>query len=543
MKKSTKSTTSNKAQSPRNQRRASSKSKPVTIDLQAEKVTPSKPEPKVKAAAASSARTATPKVKKSSSPLSSADSAPVIDAKTSEKAEGLNFGRNAKSGDQGGAKPAAPPKPEPTKKHKTSSGRMGRFAAALIGGGVALGGAGLLQFAGLLPTPGQSNQADPASIQELVASQTNTLRTELTDLSNRLDSLNSSSGNGNIDSDLSSQIDSVVSKRLSELAPNSADAELDTVITQVNETTIRVEKLLTDQQANAQTISELQSAVSSGAAGGGAAVSALSLQVENLTERSSKLAQDLAQLNAGVDKLSVEASTRSTSVNEDLVDRLAKLEQQAQNLPTLANALNEAQSTIAANSQSLQQQSENVDRLTASLNKPNSAEKLAARAVAAAALKNDIDRGLPFESSLTILQNLSGGDAQLEQLAAFAQAGVPTPAQLTNSFSTISDTILAATEPAPGEDLSSRLLAGVKSFVKVKPRKELEGTTPIAIVSQISQSLRDGELNAASQLWATLPEAGQNASMQWHDQLQSRITANGLISSSVQSFLNSTATQ
>ncbi|NRB29584.1 MAG: hypothetical protein HRU27_03175 [Rhizobiaceae bacterium] len=543
MKKSTKTTTSNKTQSTRAQRRSSSKAKPVTIDLKAEEVTEKAP----KAATASTARNGTPKVKKSANvanekttaTAASDTSAAKTEASkaTAEAKDQTNFGRNASPAGGKSEKPA--PSKAPSKDKKSSGGRAGLFAAALMGGVLALAGGYILQTAGLLPAPAQS---DPAAIQQQVAAQTDALRTEIADLAARLDSASASSGTTLDSNALAAQVESILSERLAAL-PQGEGADMDTIITQVNETTLRVEKLIADQQANAKTLSDLQSAISAGEAGGGAAVSALALQVENSAASLSQLKENLAKLEADLAKVNDETSTQTATLTAELEDRLAGLERQAQSLPDMSAALTEALSAINANRDSITQQRQNVEALTASVNKPNSSEKLVAQAVAAAALKNDVDRGVPFESSLKILHNLSGEDASLSALTPFAQSGIPTIAQLSGSFASVSDAILAATEPAPDDNLSSRLLAGVKSFVKVKPRKELEGTTPIAIVSQISQALTDGDLSKASDLWNSLPEAGRNASSEWNSQLQSRITANDLISSTVQSFLNATATQ
>ena len=543
MKKSTKTTTSNKTQSTRAQRRSSSKAKPVTIDLKAEEVTEKAP----KAATASTARNGTPKVKKSANVANENTTAtaasdtsaakPEASKATAEAKDQTNFGRNASPA--GGKSETPAPSKAPSKDKKSSGGRAGLFAAALMGGVLALAGGYILQTAGLLPAPAQS---DPAAIQQQVAAQTDALRTEIADLAARLESDGASSGTTLDSNALAAQVESILSERLAAL-PQGEGADMDTIITQVNETTLRVEKLIADQQANAKTLSDLQSAISAGEAGGGAAVSALALQVENSAASLSQLKENLAKLEADLAKVNDETSTQTATLTAELEDRLAGLERQAQSLPDMSAALTEALSAINANRDSITQQRQNVEALTASVNTPNSSEKLVAQAVAAAALKNDVDRGVPFESSLKILHNLSGEDASLSALTPFAQSGIPTIAQLSGSFASVSDAILAATEPAPDDNLSSRLLAGVKSFVKVKPRKELEGTTPIAIVSQISQALTNGDLSRASDLWNSLPEAGRNASSEWNSQLQSRITANDLISSTVQSFLNATATQ
>ncbi|NKB51568.1 MAG: hypothetical protein GKR97_04985 [Rhizobiaceae bacterium] len=342
---------------------------------------------------------------------------------------------------------------------------------------------------------------------------------------------------------LKSRIDEQDKQRVNQTPTGTSSAEIDEIITQLNETTLRVEKLQSDQKSTTEGLAKIQSVIKSGGAGSGAAISALGLEVDNLTSQSEKIRDNVKQLQSGLTQLaSLDAALDQNTIPE-LGSRLSALESQVVKLSSLASALDEMQAGLAANSQSIKQQSGAINQLRAKQDLPNQAEKLAARSVAAAALKGDIDRGLPFADSLNILKKLSVDDASLTRLDDYAASGIPTSSQLSLSFQPLSEAIISATDPKPDDDLTSRLLAGVKSFVKVKARKPIEGTTPFAIVSQISEALKNDDLSTASKLWSSLPEAGKSVSSQWQDQLQSRIIADELISNSVQSFLQSTATQ
>ncbi len=532
MKKSTKSTTTNKVQTPRGARHASKKTKPVTIDLKAEEVAESKAAAARKSEAA--AKTTSKDARTSGMPrVPPRDNRTGTDTRNNRTTSSSDFqsgsstspGKTSASASEPrrtkAPSPHSPPPPPPPPSSSSSTppkgrlrnDRIGRFAAAIIGGCVAVSGAGLLQYVGLLGSPANENLA--AVRQEM---------------------------NGQMEL-LKSRIDEQDKQRVNQTPTGTSSAEIDEIITQLNETTLRVEKLQSDQKSTTEGLAKIQSVIKSGGAGSGAAISALGLEVDNLTSQSEKIRDNVKQLQSGLTQLaSLDAALDQNTIPE-LGSRLSALESQVVKLSSLASALDEMQAGLAANSQSIKQQSGAINQLRAKQDLPNQAEKLAARSVAAAALKGDIDRGLPFADSLNILKKLSVDDASLTRLDDYAASGIPTSSQLSLSFQPLSEAIISATDPKPDDDLTSRLLAGVKSFVKVKARKPIEGTTPFAIVSQISEALKNDDLSTASKLWSSLPEAGKSVSSQWQDQLQSRIIADELISNSVQSFLQSTATQ
>ena len=169
----------------------------------------------------------------------------------------------------------------------------------------------------------------------------------------------------------------------------------------------------------------------------------------------------------------------------------------------------------------------------------NGADKQAARALTATALKSRIDSGQPFSDTLKALEALVDDPASLAPLQPFAQSGVPTLAQLSEEFSSARASALEATEPPATEDGTiSRLLAGAKSFVKVSSLNDTNGTGPASTLSKIAKALSAGQPTQAETLWQSLPEAARQASAKWHERFSARLEADRLLTDTVQKFLS-----
>ena len=137
MKKPVKKSDSNKNKTPRGQRHAPSGSKPVTIDLKAEKVG-SKPDNSSKKVTSASASKPAP-TKSSVTPNQS--------QKTT--AEPASTSKAKPSGNENASDTSKP------SQSRSQPSVSQRFIPALIGGVVALAGAGLLQYVGILGSPGR----------------------------------------------------------------------------------------------------------------------------------------------------------------------------------------------------------------------------------------------------------------------------------------------------------------------------------------------------------------------------------------------------
>ena len=166
-----------------------------------------------------------------------------------------------------------------------------------------------------------------------------------------------------------------------------------------------------------------------------------------------------------------------------------------------------------------------------------------ARAIAAAALKNDIDNGQSFEQSLETLVALADNDESLTALKAFAETGVPTTDQIKSSFEALKPQLFATLQEKPADDLSSRLLAGAKSLVKIQSLNPESNKGPDADIAAISSKLSNNDLIGAEIIWTQLPPQAKEVSSKWHDQIKARITVDGLISNTIQTYLISAKTQ
>ena len=254
---------------------AKSSARPVTLDLKAEKVdtkevSDAKTTESVKKNAT---RSSVPKSSGKSNPANSLfgrkrdhSDVPNPSTDTVDQSSAVD-----KSVEEVATKPN-----QDTAKIEKSSGKSGKFVPALIGGVVALAGAAVLQTTGILPSGSSSKttfieqSAFENTKQELLG--------KIAALENRLTNTNSQT-----------DIDAAVEKKITELSATgqlsgAADGLLDEISTQVNETTIRVEKLQNEVASISKTMSDLNTAISSGEAGDTAAVSNLNAQVDSISK-------------------------------------------------------------------------------------------------------------------------------------------------------------------------------------------------------------------------------------------------------------------
>lgn len=551
MKKTTRQNSSKSAKPSATTRHSKKTEKPVTIELTAEKVeTKSENPQQVKTSVPKSARKSTPKTDDKIKDKPAAETSQKDDSRQKFGRSG-NKADKANNNEKSNSSEPAAVSPEPTSSTPAKTKSRGALVPAIVGGCIALCGAGLLQYMGFLGTPGAS-KADYVTGQMLTESQS--------ELSKKIAVLESSSQN--------QDLDALITRKLAELKTSQPDGDgLDVISTQVNETTLRVEKLQADVANINSKLGELTSAVSNGEAGEQAGVATITARVAELsssletvsTEIETLKSQSKSQENqpaaesegtttalAGIAALQSALPGLKKDVDdqiEALNQKLSMVEQQTGELTTLKSNIDDLKTSLSVSAEATKAQQAAIATLETKIGDKASAEQRAAQAIAATALKSEIDQGLPFKESLQTLVNLVGGSDELTKLGEFSESGVPTIAKLTSEFEGVGEAIVKSLAPKPNDDLTSRLLAGAKAFVKVKTTQTLEGSSPEALVSQIFASLVAGELQKASDLFATLPQEGQDIAQDWHGKLQSRLQANSLVANTVQSFLLSGPTR
>ncbi len=484
-------------------RHAKSFKKPVTIDLEAEATKTAKktaPETLKQAEPTKSSRSSVPKsadAKTNQKKTTASSTLKETKAETDKSAPAKASKSDLPAGKQDNVKKPAQPAT------KQSSGLGGKFAAAVVGGVVALSGAGALQYFGVLGTPDGTTSAPAenfASVEELNAAKAELAAglKEISEKQTAAAAAASQTANAEPPAIDEAAIAKIVEEKLAAATPNDTSAELQSTL----------EKLQSDVQKNSETLS----AAASG----------------DTTESVTAAMASIAALKAQIAKLET-----NSSATADVAERVNAVEQTTEEIASLKEDLGKLQSALDSQNGSIAELAKSVE---------TGPDKKAAMAIAAAALKADVDRGLPFTGPLQTLQSVAGSDTDFSELSKFAEQGVPNTVAIANEFQNeISDAVLVAMAPPADDSLTSRLLAGAKSLVKVKQLSPVTGDTHEAILSRIQAALSESKLQTASEEWKKLPEAGQAVSKEWHEKLLSRIAVNNLIDTTVRSFLLSNA--
>lgn len=506
----------------------------------------------------------------------------------------------------------------PSTPHK-QGGLMGKLAAAIIGGIVALGGAGGLQYLDIWPAT-NTDQNKVASVEALESTR-NDLIAQIADLNARLSEQSSQPGPAFDEATLNTVIDERIKDAPSSQQAAETAAQMELLQGLLTDMDTRMAALQEAADKTRQDITGLETAAS--ATNNEAATTTLLQQVETLAKdlddvkqsAVTTMVEQVETLNKELDTLKQDVSrnTRSAdggptqnAVIATLIEQIETLSSEVEGVKKVAETagngtLQSTQSAIAAlqaalpalkkeisggidsrleetagsfaeQAKALEDRVDGVEKQSNTyVNLPeriaaletelgsiagqiagqksaldelqtkanDGSQEKAARAIAAAALKSDIDRGIPFAQSLANLKSLADKPDELAALDLFSETGVPTAEALSTGFTLLEDGLIEAITPKAGDDLASRLAAGAKSLVKVRPINPESGDGPVALVSLISKKLEDGKLTEASELWSQLPEAGQTLSREWHDGLQARLLANTLVAKTVQSYLSS----
>ncbi|MFD0916711.1 COG4223 family protein [Pseudahrensia aquimaris] len=458
-----------------------------------------------------------------------------------------------KAAEQADKKPAAPAKPTaPPTPEKSGGGTGGRIAAGVVGGLLALGGGAGLQAAGYLPNFGAVETQTFVTPDELQKTSAD-LVAQIANLQTQLEEVSSAPVVADPDQ-LAAAIDARLEQGVNPVDPGVAGKLLD-----AENRIISLETYVSEAQAK---LAELSSAVASASAGD-SAVDGSALAA--VTEKLDGLANDVSQLKQAPQQESVdpatvvalgttvatiqsqigalETSLGAVSAKTDkLPDSFVTPEAVDEKLAGLKSGLDDSLSAIESKVGELSGAVESQQAALGTVQEQvsNGADKRAAVALIAAQLKSQVDRGEPFAQTLETLKTASGEGESYVALEPFASSGVATVDELATRFGTVSEDIINATTDKSAMSLTDRLLSGAKSLVKVKPIDGVEGDTPDAIVSRIDSALRKGDAVLAAEAWQALPDAGKAASQSWFDALQARITADNLLSATVQNFISST---
>lgn len=354
------------------------------------------------------------------------------------------------------------------------SGSRGSFRSSVIGGiagaVLAFAGGGILQYAGVIPTPGAGSGDESARIDAL---------------GQRLDAIGSGS-----------------------LTATDSQAR------EAAEAARQAAKEATDK------ITELAGRIDTMAPGSGGETVDVEAALAPLAARIEALEAEAAEMRQAIGTAA--GATPDPQVAEKLTALEASVAELRARTTEAIEAAGKASETAAAAEGKVGAMNEAIEQ--------REGQTRVAEAIAAAALKSAIDRGGPFMSELETYATVTGDEETVAALRTMAASGVPTASGLASGFGDTADAVLSATA-GPGEDagLVDRLLSSARGLVKVRPVGMVEGETPEAVLARVEAHVVAGDLQLALTEFETLPENARNAGSAFAANLRARIEADRLV--------------
>jgi hypothetical protein len=148
-------------------------------------------------------------------------------------------------------------------------------------------------------------------------------------------------------------------------------------------------------------------------------------------------------------------------------------------------------------------------------------------AIAAIALRDTVDRGLPFSAELAAVKSLSGDATALAPLETFAASGVPSAGSLGRELAGLVPAIWKVArkdEPQSGSFLE-RLQSNAEKIVRIRPAGEVAGDDPASIFARIEGRAGNADISGALAELAKLPPEARAPADGWIKKAQARDAA------------------
>jgi len=238
-------------------------------------------------------------------------------------------------------------------------------------------------------------------------------------------------------------------------------------------------------------------------------------RLTGLQDQVKKLETDASQgggeaTNAGVEALKTQTET--------LTKDIAQLRQEVASGggAETAQALGGAEQRITA----LEQE---VKRLSDNERQQKEEGRSAALAIAFANLQRAVDSGGAYQNELNTLSALAPKDVDLSAMQDRAATGIPSKADLANSFGSYANATFDAIAAPKSDDLLERLAAGARSLVRVRRGGEAEGDGPDAVIARMETSVKAGEFAQAAEEGEKLQGPARHAMQPWIDGVNRRL--------------------
>ncbi|KQT52669.1 hypothetical protein ASG43_19620 [Aureimonas sp. Leaf454] len=387
------------------------------------------------------------------------------------------------------------------------------LGAGLLGALLALGGAGALQYAGVLPSFGRQ---DPAELTQQFASigDVQQVTADFATLRGDVEQLKSAqaaggAGAGATTADLNAVADRVTAiEQRAAQAPTGPAGVDPAALDGVRGTAEEAKRIAEESQriaADGKTAADDAKRAAGEATG---AVDAIRRTVDGAVSTANN-----AQATAANAVQAAETAQQTATTAQAAATAAQQAASGAQSTGGAANA------AVAA--------------LEPRIGAMEASSRQAAVSIAAASLKSAIDEGSPFMGQLERFAKVAGpSSSAVETLRQFAASGVPSKASLAADWPEAESAIDAALRPAPAQgDVGGQVLSGLSALVTVRPSASAAATADgsDAAVSRLSAAIAEGDLKAFLDEWNQLPEAAKTASADFQARVKARAEAEAVI--------------
>jgi hypothetical protein len=176
--------------------------------------------------------------------------------------------------------------------------------------------------------------------------------------------------------------------------------------------------------------------------------------------------------------------------------------------------------TLESRQMTVRQIQERLDRLASTAGAPDRAVRMA---VAAAALRNAVERDRPFAAELAAARSTGLDDGALASLEPFAATGLPTRNELFRQLSALLPELRRVSAP-PSQDLGylDRLQASAVRMLNIRPVKDEPGDDAPTVLSRVEFKMIQQDVDAIIAELDKLPAQGKELAQAWRKKALAR---------------------
>jgi hypothetical protein len=176
--------------------------------------------------------------------------------------------------------------------------------------------------------------------------------------------------------------------------------------------------------------------------------------------------------------------------------------------------------TLESRQMTIRQIQERLDRLASATGAPDKAVRVA---LAAAALRNAVERDRPFTAEFAAARALGLDEAALAVLVPYAETGLPKRNDLSRELSELLPELRRVSAP-PGQDLGylDRLQASAARMLNIRPVKDEPGDEPATVLSRIEFKMVHQDVEGVVPELDKLPAPAKQAAQSWRSRALAR---------------------